>query len=275
MHSCFGKLLGLLLVIAGSACTHYSTIQANVPSANEPPRGIVVSGQGEAKAPPDIARVSLGVESRMALVEQATADANGRANAIVAALKQAGIADKDLRTHSFSIGFEQDLVPPIPMPVHDAPVARNKEKTAASATVVAPAPAAAPVVRGHYRVSNMLEVTLHDVSKVGDVIKLATDAGANNVWGISFEIENPDALRATARAQAIERAKHSATELAQLSGVKLGGIVSISENDMGGGYRPMMMKEARQDMAANQSVPIEQGEITVGQQVTLVFEVSK
>jgi uncharacterized protein YggE len=117
----------------------------------------------------------------------------------------------------------------------------------------------------------MLEVTLHDMSKVGDVIKRATDAGANNVWGVSFEIENPDALRAIARTQAIDRAKHNAEELARLSGVKLGKLVSIGENDMGGGVP--MMKSMRQD--ASVDVPIEQGEITVSQQVQLVYRVAE
>lgn len=264
MRSTLEKLLGLLLVLASGACTHNATFQASVPGANEPPRGIVVSGHGEAKAAPDVARVNLGVESRMPTVEQATADANQRANAIVASLEQAGIPEKDLRTHSFSIGFEQDPVPPpVPQP---PPVARSKDKEAASAATTN----AEPVVRGHYRVSNMLEVTLHDPSKVGAVIKLATDAGANNVWGISFELENPDALRAAARSQAIERAKRNAEELARLGGVKLGKLVSMSESDSGGGH-PMMKTMAQQDSG---SVPVEAGELTVSHDVQLAYEVA-
>jgi uncharacterized protein YggE len=266
MSSTLGKLASLLLVLTGGACTHYSTVQTTAPGLNEPPRGIVVAGQGEAKAPPDVARVNLGVESRMPTVEQATADANGRANAIVAALKQAGIADQDLRTHNFSINFEQDPVPP-PQPLPQQSEARSKEKVAATTATV---PAPAPSVRGHYRVSNMLEVTLRDVAKVGAVIKLATDAGANNVWGIAFEIDDPDALRATARTQAIDRAKRNAQELARLGGVKLGKLVSMSESDGGGGH-PMMKSVAQYDSS---NVPIEGGELTVNHQVQLVYEVA-
>jgi uncharacterized protein YggE len=263
MRSTFECFAALLLALTSGACTHYATLHADVPGGSEPPRGIVVSGQGEAKAPPDLARVSLGVESRAAAVEQATADANARANAIVAALKQAGIADADLRTHNFSINFEQEPTPPIPYP-DPQPATRGKEKEATSATV------AAPAVRGHYRVSNMLEVTVRDVSKVGAVIKLATDAGANNVWGVSFEIENPDALRTTARAQAIARARQNAEELARLGGVKLGKLVSMSESD-GGGGRPEMKAVAQYDAS---SVPIEGGQLTVFHHVQLAYEVA-
>jgi uncharacterized protein YggE len=235
--------------------------------------GISVSGSGEAKAKPDIARANLGVEVRSATVEQATAEANQRMQSVMAALKQAGIADKDLRTHNYSIHFEQDPTPPpvpVPPPVPAPAPARAQEKAAVEPTLT-PAPVA-PSIRGHYRVTNMVEVTIRDLNQVSQILGRATEVGVNNVWGVSFELEDPYALRAQARAQAMERAKQSAAELARLAGVKLGDVVAVSESE-GGGYMPMY-KTARVEMQAANDVPVEQGEITVSHQVQLTYELN-
>src|SRR5688572_11683315 len=83
------------------ACARPTVV--NLPGALAPVRGITVTGVGEAKAPPDIARTNIGVEVRADTVDQATAQANQRMAAILDTLRKLGIADKDLRTHSFSI----------------------------------------------------------------------------------------------------------------------------------------------------------------------------
>jgi len=234
-----------------------------MPNPNEPAHGITVSGQGEAKAAPDIARANLGVEVRADTAEQATTDVNARMAAVIAALKQAGVAEKDLRTSNLSIGFEQQQQPPVV--VMPQPAARGKV-----AAEAAPQPAPESTIRGHYRATNMVEATIRDMSAIGRLLKLATDAGANNVWGVQFEIEDPQMLRAQARTQAIERAKQNAQELARLSGVKLGKLVSVSESD-GGGYQPMMMKSAMNEMRQAADAPVEKGEITVNHQVQLLY----
>lgn len=264
-------ILLFAILVLGTGCAHHSHVHN---SANpNMPAGVSVSGTGEAKAKPDVARANLGVEVRAATVEQATADANTRMAAVVSALKQAGVAEADLRTHNYSISFEQEPVPPpvpVPTPAPAPAPARTREKVAPE---VAPAPApAAPSIRGFYRVSNMVEVTIRDLTKVGQILSRATEAGANNVWGISFEIDDPYALRARARAQAMERAKQSAADLARLAGVELGDVIAVSESE-GGGYMPMMksMRDSVQMAVANE-VPVEQGEITVTHQVQITFE---
>jgi uncharacterized protein YggE len=255
------RLLGAAL-LAATGCTHETVVHAVLPNPNEPAHGISVSGQGEAKAAPDIARANLGVEVRAETAEQATADVNQRMGAVIAALKQAGIADKDLRTNSLSIGFEQEPQPPV---IIQAP-SPTRGKVAPEA---APQPAPESTMRGHYRATNMVEATIRDMNGIGKVLKAAMDAGANNVWGISFEIEDPLALRVQARTQAIQRAQQSAQELARLSNVKLGKVLAISEND-GGGYAPMMKSMAAQ--ARDADVPVEKGEITITHQVQLLYD---
>jgi uncharacterized protein YggE len=263
------SILFFVLMVLGAGCGHHGHHRPSMGNSNMQ-TGISVSGSGEAKAKPDIARANLGVEVRAATVEEGTAEANTRMAAVMAALKQAGVADKDLRTHNYSINFEQEPTPPVPMPVPTPVPARTKDKAAAT---IESAPAApAPAVRGFYRISNMVEVTIRDLAKVGQMLARATEAGANNVWGISFELDDPYALRAQARAQAMERAKQSAADLARLAGVKLGDVVAVSESE-GGGYIPMMksMRGGAEMQVAN-DVPVEQGEITISHQVQLTYE---
>lgn len=260
-------ILFFVLMVLGTGCAHHG----HGPHSGGNPNmqtGVSVSGSGEAKAKPDIARASLGVEVRAATAEQAIAEATTRMAAVTNALKQAGIADKDLRTLNYSVNFEQEPTPP-PQPMPAPAPARTKDKA-----VVESAPVAepAPVARGFYRASNMLEVKIRDLNNVGQILARATEAGANNVWGISFELEDPYALRAQARAQAMERAKQSASELARLAGVKLGHVVALSENE-GGGYSPMMKSmRGGAEMSVANDVPVEQGEITITHQVQVTYD---
>jgi uncharacterized protein YggE len=231
------------------------------------PPGVTVVGVGKASAPPDIARTSVGVEVRAASAEQATSDATARMNAVVQAIKTAGVPDKDLRTHNLSISFEQEPVAPTPLPVVQA-----KPASPQAGTRAAPAPTPEPAPRGFFRVSNMVEVTVRDLNAVGRILKAATDAGANSAWGITFELEDDTALTTAARSQAVNRAKLAAQELADLTGVTLGKVLSIEENPDSGGYNGggggMMAYRA----AANDSaLPIERGEITQSYTIQITY----
>lgn len=261
-----------VLAITAIGCAGHTLV--SLPNAMAPVRGITVNGVGDAKAPPDIARTNVGVEVRSETVDQATTEANQRMAAIVAALGKLGIAQKDMRTHSFSISFEQQPMPPGPLPQESAAVEAaprgGKQATSGQATTAAPGSPAAPVIRGWYRASNMLEVTVRDLDKAGQVLQAATDAGANNVWGISFELEDPKPLMAQARVKAVEHAKENAAELAKLSGVKLGAIISVSEAGGSQGPVPPMFR-MQAEAAQGGDVPIERGEVTVSQQVQIVY----
>jgi uncharacterized protein YggE len=262
----------LLLGLGALGCARPVVINTGSPESGAPPNGLMVTGEGEAKAPPDIARTNVGVEVRAETVEQASAEANQRMAALIAAIKQLGVADRDLRTHSFSISFEPAPTPPMPLQQSAPAVEAPRGKVAAGATA-APAPAAPqqPVLpRGFYRASNMLEVTIRNLENAGRVLQAATNAGANNVWGLSFEIEDPKVLAAKARVDAMANAKKNAAELAKLAGVELGAIVSISENEGSSAPGPMyQMKAAMADGGGD--VPVEQGEVVITHQVVLVY----
>jgi uncharacterized protein len=219
------------------------------------PEGVRVRGEGEASAAPDVARTNVGVDIRALTPEQANTEATQRMAAVVAALKQLGIADKDLKTGTYNVSFEpeQQVQPPQPSPQAPQPKAAELPATP----------------RGYYHVVNSLEVTIRDLKNAGRTLQVATAAGANNVYGVTFELEDDTALVSEARKVAVADAKRSAEELAKLSGVSLGEIVSISEADTASGYGGAPVYAMRS--AAANEVPVEQGQITVHYSVQVVY----
>ncbi|HEY6878712.1 MAG TPA: SIMPL domain-containing protein [Polyangiales bacterium] len=226
-------------------------------------QGLSVVGVGEVKSKPDIARATLGIEVRAESAEAATSQANQQMAAVLSALKAAGVADKDLRTNEFSVSYERDYTPPPPVIVQVPAPGRKGEPT-----VVPAAPAAA---KGSYRVSNTVEIVVRDVAKTSAVLSAGTGAGANNVWGVSFDIENKDPLHEKAREVAIAKARANAQQLAGLSGVQLGAIVTIDDQADEGQVAPRMYAMRAQAEDAS-TVPVESGELTVRHQVRLVYD---
>lgn len=229
--------------------------------------GVSVVGVGEVKATPDIARTHVGVEVRAAQVDQATEAANQQMAAILAALKAVGVKDADLRTHSLSVNFEREYVPqPQPVVVVESGSGKSKATSVATASVEAP-----KEPQGFYRVSNMVEVTIRDLARASDVLTAATGAGANQLWGITFEVADTEPFVAQAREKAVRQARANAEQLAQLTGVTLGPVLTLVDGAvMQGTPGPMMAMRA--EMSASKSaVPVERGELTVTHQVSVTY----
>jgi uncharacterized protein YggE len=262
-------VFGLTAFAGGCAHHHAGHHDRHHGGAADDGTGLTVIGIGEAKAAPDVARSSIGIEVRDESAEAATQRANERMTAVIAALKTAGVADADLRTHDFSISFERDFTPPQPV-VQVQPAPATKGARTATAAAAQPTPPAPVEPRGIYRVSNTVEVTVRDISKVSQVLTAATRAGANNVWGVSFELSDRTPLHQKAREQAIVQARHDAEQLAKLTGVKLGRILVVDDQATGAG-QPTYGRAMRLEKAADSAVPIEQGELTVTHQVRLVY----
>lgn len=253
-------LSGALALSSGCAHHHHAAGPAAGRAGAE---GLTVVGTGEAKAPPDSARTSIGIEVRAESADAATAQANEKMTAVIAAIKGAGVADADLRTSDFSIVFERDYPPQPGMPLTPPAAAGVRKGPTSLPAVTVETP------RGVYRVTNMVEVTIRDIAKTSKVLTAATDAGANNVWEVTFDIADRESLHAQARAQAIERAKESARQLAMLSGVTLGKIVAVEDEPTQGGGMVYASLRSEKAMAG---APIEPGQRTVTHQVRLVYD---
>jgi uncharacterized protein len=223
-----------------------STVQAASPAA-EAGRVITVVGQGLARVAPDIAQVSVGVDTVAETVSDAVKESNSKMDAILAALKALGIAEKDIQTQNFSISVEQGGGQPTP------------EGSAATA-------------RPKYRVTNMVTATIRELTKVGNVLDAVVEAGANNIWGVSFSVEDTKAALAEARGKAVVDAQARAQELAGLAGVQVGSIVSMSEV-VGNNSYPVAVERAFAMGADSSSVSV--GEVEVTYQVQVVFSLEQ
>lgn len=209
------------------------------PALAEPTaREITVTGSATVDAAPDIATVTAGVELQ-APSAAAALKANGEAMvAVFAALKQAGVDERDMQTSQLTLN-----------PVFDSDPGGSQ---------------AAPQVVA-YQASNMVTATVRDVGKLGATIDAVTGAGANRLYGVSFDVDEPRAALDQARKNAVEDAKHKAQLFADAAGVKLGSVVAISESG-GGGPAPL---RAKMDMAA--AAPVASGTVTLSADVTVVF----
>ena len=165
--------------------------------------GIHVSGAGTASATPDIAVLSLGVEGQARTVAEANAIAADAIAAVLSVLRDAGVADDDMKTQQFSIQPEY---------------AFNREDGTRTLT--------------GYRVTNSLVVTLRDLDSVGPIIDRAAAAGgdATRINSIGFRVEDGVALEAEARRLALEDAVAKADLFAEATGVSRGSLVFITES---------------------------------------------
>ena len=190
----------LLAALAAVAVLAVLGVACAPEGGDEAVRSISVTGTGEVRAEPDIATVSTGVEVRADTVAEARAGAAAAANAVVAALRAEGVAETDIRTVNFSI-----------RPMYD-----YSGET--------------PRIVG-YVVSNTVMVTVRDVESVGELIDAVAEAGGDSVRfdGISFSHDDPAALAEEARELAIQDARAKAEQLAALTGVRLGSVISVVE----------------------------------------------
>lgn len=240
---------------------------------------VTVVGQGEATGKPDIAHTSLGVEVTAATVDEAMTQANKQMSAIMDALKKAGIAENDMQTANFSIQIERPYTPepPPPMPLAEvapAPAPAGKGgKGALSAPAAAPAaPPPPPAIK--YRVSNTIDVKIRDISKTSKVIQAAVDAGANNVWNVSFGIDSPKALEAQAREKAVADAKARASALAALEDAELGEVIRVSEVIGRSPIGPMPMFSMAEAKFGG-GPPLAMGEVSLSMSIEVVYSLKK
>jgi hypothetical protein len=203
-------------------------------------RTIAMGGHGEVKAAPDQAQVNAGVTTNAATAAQALAANTTRMTGVFAALKKAGIAEKNVQTINFAVS---------PQYTNGA----GNER---------------PRLTG-YQVSNDVSVRLDDVGTLGTTLDALVTGGANQMNGISFSIRDTAAMLQKAREAAIADAKERAETYARAAGVTLGPIQSIGE---GGSSGPVPMFKPMRMMAAA-PVPVAAGEESVTADVSVVWEI--
>jgi uncharacterized protein YggE len=200
------------------------------------PNTITVTGVGEASSAPDMATVSLGVELSGQDVTTVYSDVNAALANIKSALEGIGIAPGDISTASFSI-YTINMGDGTPSEI---------------------------------RVGNTLNVIVRDLSLIESVLDTAVGAGANAVYGLTFDVSDKAALEAEARTNALADANDRAQQLATGVGVTVGEVVAVVELNNNFGF-PLPMAE--QGLGGGGGALIEPGQFTytLSVQVTYSF----
>ncbi|MEO7910628.1 MAG: SIMPL domain-containing protein [Roseiflexaceae bacterium] len=228
----------LLAVLAGMVGLLYARPVTAQTSVGVPGmRQVTVVGRGEVKGVPDTATVQIGVESEAATAKDALAQNSAQAQAIQAKLTELGVDAKDIQTSNFSIN-----------PTYGTD---GRQVTG-------------------YHVSNMVTVKIRQLDQAGTLLDQVVQAGANSVYGISFSVENPEALLDQARKAAIENAKARATQLAGASGSAVGDVLVINEN-IGAQPIPMPMMARAEGAQADQAAPVQPGQQSFSVDVQVTF----
>ena len=202
------------------------------------------NGEGKVLAKPDVAVIDFSIITE-ASTSKAAQDTNSKkSQKVIDFLKKQNIEDKDIKTISYNI-----------YPLYSYP--RNE----------------APKIEG-YHVDQTVRVKVKNLDNVSSILDGIVAAGANRISNLSFEIDEPEKLKAEARAKAIDDAKKKANELEGQIGIKLGKIVNFSEN-VGNWpvvlYNESVALEGHRVGGGGPSVPSGENEITVN--VTITYQI--
>jgi len=235
-----GAFAGLALAVAFGPALTMRPARALDP-ATTPEHTISVGGIGRITTVPDVADVRVGVMITRTKVRDAQAAAATAMQAVIAALRKAGIADKDVQTTSLSL-----------QPVYDY---------SSNGTP--------PKLTG-YQIVNAVQATVRKLDTISDVIDGALAAGATTLDGITFRVDDPAAAEAQARDAAMKNARAKADALAKAAGVSITGVSSITEQS---GSTPVpvpyLAGAAATDKAA--ATPVQVGTNEVDVSVSVVY----
>lgn len=216
---------------------------AGAQEAREQPRTLTVSATGMVEREPERGVILLAVESEASTAQAASAANAEKMTQLVAALRRAGLSERQIRTQSYELRPEY------------ARQDRGGEP---------------PRIAG-YRAVNMVQVTVDTVSRIGPVIDAAIGSGANRVANISFQLREPRAAYTEALAVAMRNARREAEAVAEAAGERLGPPLSINTGGYSAPPPPMPMRAMAMDMEASAVTPIEGGTLSVTAHVSVVY----
>lgn len=206
-------------------------------------RTIAVTGTGEVILVPDMAYINVGIHTEAEDVTSAVASNNQEAANITAAIVAMGVAEKDIQTSNFNV------------------YSMNRYDNMSN------------VIGTTFAVDNTLYIIVRDLPKLSEMLDAALSAGANQIYGITFDISDRSGAIARARDLAILDAEAKATSVAETAGVALGKIHNISVVNTS--YVQPLAGYGRGGGAAAEdtaSVPISAGQIVITANADLIYE---
>lgn len=201
-----------------------------------------VVATGEVSRVPDIATIRAGVVTQSATAAAALADNAAKMDRVIAALRAAGVAPRDIMTANVNLSPQHRYVENQP-----------------------------PVITG-YQATNTVSVKFRDVAKSGTVLDALVKAGANQINGPEMSVDKPEAALDAARMEAIKQARARAARYAEAAGLRVDRIVAIGEagEDRGNGPRPPVLY-ARAEMASDAPTRVLPGEVPISATVSVRF----
>lgn len=223
-----------------------SSVLSASAQAPAPESVLLVNGRGEVRAEPDLATVRLGIVQQAESARVAQDAANLVGTAILEALEDVGVDDEDVQTAGLNL-----------TPLYSRMRGDGD-----------------PEIVG-YRASNTVSIRVTDIQRVGIVIDAGLDAGANQLQGVGFGLQDDLASREEALRLAITEARRKAEAMAGALGVRLNGVARVSE---GGVFvqQPMMEMSGRA-MAVQEAVstPVAPGSVSVSASVSIEYRISQ
>lgn len=236
------RWIGVLVVLTVivSTLAIWGRGPATAMAQEEQPGTITVVGEGKVTIKPDMAQATIGVDVTRPTVKEASAEASQVMNRVLSALKELGVAERDMQTSGFSVWQER---PYNPDGTQGPPV---------------------------YHVTNQLNVTIRNLESLGAVLDAAMNAGANNIYGVTFSLSDTTQAEAEARRKAVENARAKAEDLARLTNLQLGEVLSVSEviGGVSGGYYPAVQ---RTEGIGGGGGPIMPGELEITMQLQVIY----
>jgi len=212
---------------------------------------LTVSAEGRSTRTPDLAVFNAGVTTQGKTAGAALTENAARMNAVISALKKQGIADRDIQTSNLSVN-----------PVY------GEQKRLPDGTVTQE-----PIIIA-YQATNQVSVRQRKIDQFGKVIDTLVAAGANQVNGPSFQLEDADSALDEARVAAMKKARARADLYARASGLRVVRVLTISES---GGWAPqpqVMFARAKMEMADAAPSPVAAGELQMNANVTVSYELA-
>jgi uncharacterized protein YggE len=211
----------------------------------EPAHVISVTGYGEAFGAPDVAYLQLGVSASSEEIGEVVTSVNQTLDAISVAMLQVGVAQEDLQTANFSLWADE----------------RYDDNGSTG--------------ERYYRADNTLRVIIRDVNNIETVIEAGLAAGATNIYGLTFGIDDATELEQAARLNAIADAQDRAAKLAAALGLGVGAPISVSETDGGGVYAVSEVAMYSGSGLGGGGAVVEEGQLSVSVQVSITFAIAE
>jgi uncharacterized protein YggE len=234
----------LAFALAGLSLMAPAVVEAQSASIAQTISGtrLDLQARGESRVVPDIAVISAGVVTQSTDAASAMRDNAAKMARMMAALKRAGLADRDIQTQSVNLSPQYRY--------------NNNE---------------APVITG-YQASNTLNVRFRDIAKSGAVLDVLVKEGANQINGPTLTVDKPEAAQDAARLEALKALQTRAAMYAKAAGLTVRRIVSISESiEYSGGPVPVMARMAMAE-GGEAKTSVAPGEQSIGVTLSAVFE---